>query len=128
MANNYVEFCSSARRKLTKCLYDDLLKALTYDSEMFCFLLPSVFGEIAATGSFPVTGNIDLIRLVASAIDPVHLQELICLCLTGTTKVINKEDVMPLVGKLHSKRFIPDCSNHVCMKINLIDNLLTKHN
>lgn len=72
--------------------------ALTYDSEMFCFLLPSIFGEFASCGSFSITGNIDLIRLVVSTVDPIYLQELICLCLTGTAKVINKEDVLPLIG------------------------------
>lgn len=72
--------------------------ALTYDSEMFCFLLPSIFGEFANCGSFSITGNIDLIRLVVSTVDPIYLQELICLCLTGTAKVINKEDVLPLIG------------------------------
>lgn len=102
VAGSYIEFCNAARRKVSKCLYDDLLKALTYDSEMFCFMLPTVFGEIAGSGVFPVTGNIDLIHLVSSAIDPVYLQELICLCLTGTAKVINKEDVMPLIGMFSS--------------------------
>lgn len=73
---------------------------LTYDSEMFCFMLPSVFGEIANSGSFQVTGNINLIHLVVSAIDPVYLQELISLCLTGGAKVINKEEVLSLIGKV----------------------------
>lgn len=98
-AEAYIKFCTAAKRKLSKCLYDDLSRALTYDSEMFCLLLPNIFGELAVSGSFSVTGNVDLIRLVASAIDPVYLQELICLCLTGTAKVINKEEVMPLIGK-----------------------------
>lgn len=99
VSGGYTEFCSAAKRKLSKCLYDDLFMALTYDSEMFCFLLPSIFGDIATSGSFPVTGNIDLIRLVVSAVDPISLQELICMCLTNTAKVINKEDVLPLIGK-----------------------------
>jgi len=73
--------------------------ALTYDSDMFCFLLPSVFGEIASSGLFPVTGNVDLIHLVVSAVDPIYLQELVCLCLTGTAKIINKEEVLSLIGK-----------------------------
>lgn len=72
--------------------------AMTYDSEMFCFLLPSVFGELATSGTYPITGNTDLIRLAVSAIDPIYLQELICLCLTGTAKVINKDEVISLIG------------------------------
>lgn len=73
--------------------------ALTYDSEMFCFMLPSIFGEIASNGTFPVTNNSDLIHLVVSAIDPNNLQELICLCLTGSAKVINRENPLPVIGK-----------------------------
>lgn len=84
---------------MSQCLYDDLFMALTYDSEMFCFLLPSVFGEIATSGAFQVTGNINLIRLVVSAIDPICLQELISLCLTGGAKVVNKEEVLSLIGE-----------------------------
>lgn len=99
VSTEYIDFCTTARRKLSKCLYEDLTMTVTYDSEMFCFLLPSIFGELATSGSFVITGNIDIVRLVVSAIDPISLQELICLCLTGTAKVINKEDVMPLVGK-----------------------------
>lgn len=99
VSSGYIEFCNSARRKLNKSLYDDLYMAQSYDSVMFCFMLPSIFGEVASCGSFMVTGNIDLIRLVVSSVDPINLQELICLCLTGTAKVINKEDVLPLIGK-----------------------------
>lgn len=98
VASNYVDFCTLAKRKMAKCLYDDLFMALTYDVEMFCFLLPSVFGELSVTCQFPVTGNIELVHLVVSAIDPIHLQELICLCMTGTAKVINREEVLPLIG------------------------------
>lgn len=93
-----MEYCTAAERKLSQCLYDDLIMTLTYDSEMFCFLLPSVFGDIAATGSFQVTSNISLIRLVVSAMDPICLQELISLCLTGGAKVIGKEEVLSLIG------------------------------
>lgn len=105
VASYYHEFCISAKRKpYNKVLHDDLTMAQAYDSELFCFLLPSVFGEMAASGNFSVTGNVDIIHLVVSTIDPVHLQELICLCLTGTAKVINKEDVLPLIGKPSNKR------------------------
>lgn len=76
--------------------------AATYDSEMFCFMLPSIFGELATSGSFIITGDVDLIRLIVSVIDPIYLQELICLCLTGTAKVIKKEDAINLIGKLSS--------------------------
>lgn len=98
-ATTYLDFCNSAKRKTAKCLFDDLFMALTYDVEMFCFLLPSVFGELAISSQLPVTGNIELIHLVVAAIDPIHLQELICLCMTGTAKVINRDDVLPLIGK-----------------------------
>lgn len=98
VCNEYTEFCNYAMRKLST-LNDDLQMALTYDSEMFCFLLPSIFVEFANSSSFSITGNINLIKLVVSAIDPIHLQELMCMCLTGTAKVINKDDVMPLIGK-----------------------------
>lgn len=99
-AYNYIDFCNAAKRKLTRCLVDDIQMALTYDSEMFCFILPYIFGELAGCGSFPVTGNSEIIQMVVSAIDPHNLQELVCLCLTGTAKVINRDEVMPLIGKL----------------------------
>lgn len=73
--------------------------AATYDQELFCFLLPDVFGDMVSCGSFSITNNIDIIRLVVSNIDPNRLQELVCLCLTGTAKMINNEGVMPLIGK-----------------------------
>lgn len=97
MANSYLEFCTNAKRKLTKCLDEDLAKVCTYDPEMFCFLLPSVYGELVTLGMFPITGNIDIIRLVVSALDPFYLEELVCLCLTNTAKVLKKEDVLPLI-------------------------------
>lgn len=99
VASGYIEFCTNAKRKLSKCLLEDLSKAVTYDSEMFCFLLPSVFSEMATCGSFTITGNIDLIHLVVSAVDPIFLEELICLCVTNTARVLNKDDVLSLVGK-----------------------------
>lgn len=98
-AQSYVEFCNASKRKLSKCLQDDMLMVLTYDPAMFRFLIPAIFGEIATCGHFTATGNIDLVRLVVSGVDPVSLQELICLCLTGSAKVINKEDVLPLIGE-----------------------------
>lgn len=73
--------------------------ALTYDSAMFCFLVPCVFGEIATCGSFSVISNVELIRLLVSAIDPNALQEMICLLLTNTIKIVNKEEVIPIIGE-----------------------------
>lgn len=99
VASCYSEFCTAAKRKLSKCLHEDLKMSLTYDTNMFCFLLPNVFGDLHVSGAFSITGNIDLIHLVVSAIDPINLQDLICLCLTGNAKVINKEEVLPLIGK-----------------------------
>lgn len=98
VVNGYIEFCINAKKKATKCLLEDLSKAATYDSDMFCFFLPTVFGEMAHNGAFPITGNIDLIHLVVSTVDPVSLEELICLCLTNTARVLNKEEILPLIG------------------------------
>lgn len=95
----YLKFCKQASRDLTSCLQDDLTRALAFDSEMFCFLLPSIFGELAIIGSFQVTGNIELIRLVVSAIDPIHLQEIISLCMTSMAKLFNKDSPLPVIGK-----------------------------
>lgn len=115
VSSGYKDFCTSAKRNLFRCLYDDLSMAVTYDTNMFCFLIPSVFSELATSGSFSVTGNIELIHLVVSAIDPSSLQELICLCLTGTAKIIDKtESIMHLIGKFDMlwRRFLfldPGC-------------------
>lgn len=102
VASGYLDFCTTAKRKLSKCLYDDMQLCMTYDPDMFCFLLPPVFGELVATSEFDITGNVALIRLVVSAIDPISLQELICLCLTGSAKIINRDEVKDLIGKLFS--------------------------
>ena len=97
-AQNYIAFCESAKRKVPRCLVDDLKMALEYDSELFCFLLPSIFGELASHGQFPVTSNSDLIHMVVSAVDPIALQELLCLCVTGAAKVINRDEPLPIIG------------------------------
>lgn len=96
----YVDFCQVANRDLNKCLHDDMAMCLTYDPLMLCFLLPGIFSELAQHGAFKITGNIDLIHLAMTALDPTSLQEVLCLCLPNTIKFISKDDdVASLIGE-----------------------------
>lgn len=96
----YQTFCEASNRNdLTKSLIADMQMMLTYDSEMFCYMLPCIFSDFAHSESFSVVNNCELIRMVTTAVDPMSLHEFMCLCLTGSAKIISREDPMSVIGK-----------------------------
>lgn len=98
-SQHYINYCEACNRDLNDALHEDLGMMYTYDSEMFCFTLPTIFSEYATAGPFNITNNIDLIHKTVSALDPINLHELMCFCLTGTCKVFNRENPLAVIGK-----------------------------
>lgn len=70
-----------------------------YDPEMFCFLIVTVFCDMAHNHDFKIISNCDLIQLTVSTIDPACLQELICLTMIGSAKIFDRDEPMPVIGK-----------------------------
>lgn len=67
-------------------------------------MVPCIFNDFPfypdkTTNQFSIQNNCDLIRLVVSTVDPMTLEDLLCLCLVGSAKVISREDPMSIVGK-----------------------------
>lgn len=109
---HYIAYCEACGRELNEALQEDLNMMCTYDSEMFCFTLPTIYSEYAISGSFNITNNISLIHKTVSSLDPVSLQEIICLCLTGTCKIFNRDNPRSAIGK--SRTFIQTYSTNGC--------------
>lgn len=91
----YTTFHKAAKRQ-EEDLLQDLEMSATYDPEMFCFILPSVITELHGP-IFTINGNIKLTHLIVSTIDPACLQELIGLSLPGTSRLICRDDPIPLI-------------------------------
>lgn len=70
---------------------EDLRMMYDYDPEMLAFVLPAIFSADYTT-RFEVTNNERLIRLAMSAVGPINLNELISYCMTGTTKIVSRDD------------------------------------
>jgi len=100
MTKTYHALCEAQKMSdPTKSLVKDMKLMLTYDCEMFCFMLPCIFSEFAHSDLYSVINNSELIRMVTSAVDPTSLQEFMCLCLTGSAKIISREDPMSAIGE-----------------------------
>lgn len=98
-AKQYISYCEACKREPVKSLIEDLQMMCTYDSEMFCFMLPNLFSEYTGYEALSITNNVELIRLVVSAVDPKTLHEVLCYCLTGTLRIISREDPLKVIGE-----------------------------
>lgn len=96
----YQSVCEALKRDdLTRSLVDDLNMMQTYDPEMFCFAAHTIFSDFSHSELYNAINNTEIIRLLASTIDPTSLNDIMCLCLTGSLKIISREEPMSVIGK-----------------------------
>ncbi|UYV77018.1 INTS3 [Cordylochernes scorpioides] len=94
--SGYTDFLKSQANPpdLLQALLTDLKLCQEDDLRMFCYILPYIYTQFRDT----VTGNVDLLHLVVSCIDPRQLQDLICHVLKGDMAMFKKDAFLHVIN------------------------------
>ncbi|XP_051175718.1 integrator complex subunit 3 isoform X1 [Leptopilina boulardi] len=92
-ASVYKDFCSQREKKLDSCLVTDLKLCHEDNIPLLCYLVPDVYTEFQNVA----LGNVNLLHLVVSTVDPCQLQDLVCQIMQGHLKMLKKESFSSLL-------------------------------
>ena len=89
----YKDFCAIAEKKIDNCLYDDLNSCHIKDIDLMMWIVPDLYKDFKQQ----MVNNAQILRVIVSSIDSLHLNELICKIMQGRLTMFRNDSIQSLL-------------------------------